>query len=96
MTEESDFEGLVSEVISGSKKNNALTIPNKEGNVWPRQYCPAFTPRRDSSEELTECWYCVYADFHLKNAKPLEVGICYWPRRIIGRYNWDEPCEVKK
>ncbi len=55
--------------------------PNCEGNVWPKQYCPAFTPRSISTEK--ECWYCIFADFHLDRPKPLEVGICCYPNKTI-------------
>ncbi|WP_313525212.1 hypothetical protein [Anaerotignum sp.] len=58
-----------------------LVAPNAEGNVWPKQVCPAFTPR-DVAVEST-CWYCVYADFHLDKPRCLEVGVCYWPKKIL-------------
>ena len=49
-------------------------------SVWPRQSCPAFTPRKEHlSIEGSQCWFCRYADFHLKRPVALEVGICYWP-----------------
>jgi hypothetical protein len=28
------------------------------------------------------CWYCVYADFHLDQPRALDVGVCYWPRKL--------------
>lgn len=37
-----------------------LHEPNKDGNVWPKQYCPAFTPRAEAPEEMPECWYCYW------------------------------------
>jgi len=54
-----------------------LPKPNCEGNVWPNQHCPAFTPRGSSTEK--ECWYCIFADFHLDKPNPLDVGICCYP-----------------
>lgn len=41
-------------------------VPNKNGNVWPEDLCPAYTPREEVIESLKECWYCRYADIHLK------------------------------
>lgn len=61
-----------------NNKNPTLSAPNSGGNVWPRQSCPAFTPR--SGAALNECWYCVYADFHLDRPRALDVGICEWPK----------------
>lgn len=55
--------------------------PNKDGNVWPRQKCPGFTPRKEAVEGVKECWYCAYADFHLNKARVLEVGVCNWPEK---------------
>ena len=60
-----------------------LSAPNSEGNVWPRQVCPAFEPRANTPDGLHQCWYCRCADFHLDKPKALEVGICYWPEKII-------------
>jgi hypothetical protein len=60
-----------------------LSAPNALGNVWPRQICPAFEPRGDTLEGLRQCWYCCYADFHLDMARSLDVGVCYWPKRIM-------------
>lgn len=56
-----------------------LDKPNRDGNVWPRQRCPAFTPRGGAI--LNECWYCVYADFHLDKPRALDVGVCYYPKK---------------
>lgn len=61
-----------------------LSAPNSEGNVWPHQSCPAFTPRACTIDPLPECWYCQYADFHLNRHRALEVGICEWPKKILG------------
>lgn len=59
-----------------------LFAPNAEGNVWPKQFCLAFEPRADAPIGLRQCWYCRYADFHLDKPRALEVGVCYWPKRI--------------
>lgn len=56
-----------------------LPAPNSGGNVWPYQYCPAFVGRGGAPEK--QCWYCVYADFHLDKPRALEVGICEWPQK---------------
>lgn len=56
-----------------------LSAPNPGGNVWPKQWCPAFTARKTASPGMEECWFCRYADFHLDKPKALEVGICLWP-----------------
>jgi len=61
------------------REDRELSAPNAEGNVWPRQTCPAFSPRKDVAEGISECWYCVHADFHLECERPLEVGVCLWP-----------------
>ena len=58
-------------------------VPNKNGNVWPGNLCPAYTPREDAIESLKGCWYCRYADFHLKEERALEIGICKWPHIIL-------------
>ena len=60
-----------------------LSAPNAEGNVWPKQVCPAFEQRNDTPIGLRQCWYCRYADFHLEKAKALDVGICCWPEKIL-------------
>ena len=58
---------------------DAMPEPKRNGSVWPRQRCPAFTPRRSASQKQAECWFCRYADFHLTEPVALEVGICCWP-----------------
>lgn len=58
-----------------------LSAPNAEGNVWPKQVCPAFEPRDSAPIGLYQCWYCCYADFHLDKPRALDVGVCYWPRK---------------
>lgn len=66
---------------SRRSEDQMLAAPNSDGNVWPRQSCPSFTPRGGAVENT--CWYCVYADFHLDKPRPLEVGICEWPKREL-------------
>lgn len=60
-----------------------LKAPRVGGSVWPGQLCPAFTPRSAALPEDRECWYCIYADFRLKEVVPLDVGICCWPNKQI-------------
>lgn len=57
--------------------------PNKNGNVWTEDLCPAYTPREEAIDSLKGCWYCRYADFHLKEELALEVGICTWPNKVL-------------
>lgn len=61
-------------------RRELLPAPKPGGSVWPGQSCPAFTPRREHLPiEGSQCWFCRYADFHLKRPVALEVGICCWP-----------------
>lgn len=64
------------------REDMPLSAPNAEGNVWPKQSCPAFEPRVGACKELGQCWYCKYADFHLDRPRALDVGVCYWPKKI--------------
>ena len=64
-------------------KSNRYDIPKRDGSVWPEDICPAYTPREDAIPSIQGCWYCKYADFHLKEERALEVGICKWPEKII-------------
>ncbi|MCQ2537973.1 MAG: hypothetical protein MJ124_06205 [Lachnospiraceae bacterium] len=66
----------------GNNKN-VYDIPNKGGNVWPEEICPAYTPRKGATECLKGCWYCRYADFHLKEERALDVGVCKWPEKMV-------------
>lgn len=56
---------------------------NKNEDVCPEDLCPEYVPREEAIESLKGCWYCRYADFHLKEEKVLEVGICKWPHKVI-------------
>jgi hypothetical protein len=62
------------------KDDKVLSAPNAEGNVWPRQSCPVFLPRIGAVEKT--CWYCGYADFHLDKPYALDVGVCYYPKKM--------------
>jgi hypothetical protein len=63
------------------REGQALATPNSDGNIWPGQSCPAFTPRIGTAEKA--CWYCVHVDFHLDKPCALDVGVCYWPKKIL-------------
>ena len=58
----------------------SLPAPKPGGSVWPRQSCPAFTPRKEHLPiEGRQCWFYHYADLHLTKPVALEERICYWP-----------------
>lgn len=60
-----------------------LSAPYTEGNVWPRQLCSAFERRAETPNEVRQGWYCRYVDFHLDKPRSLDVGVCYWPKKIV-------------
>lgn len=62
--------------------NKKLLAPNAEGNIWKDQICPAFT-RRKNAPLVDQCWCCVFADFHLDQPRPLDVGVCYYPKKVL-------------
>ena len=65
---------------SNFDRRERLSEPKPGGSVWPRQSCPAFSPRKEHlPTEDSQCWFCRYADFHLKHPVALEVGICCYP-----------------
>ena len=64
-------------------EDRPMNTPNAEGNVWPGQCCPAFEARANAPAGLRQCWYCRCADFHLDKPRALDVGVCYWPRKIL-------------
>lgn len=65
---------------SNFDRRERLPEPKPGGSVWPRQSCPAFSPRKEHlPTEDSQCWFCRYADFHLKHPVALEVGICCYP-----------------
>ena len=61
-------------------KPRTLRKPMTGCNVWPMQRCPAFTVRTVGLGCGSGCWFCRYANFHLRKQVPLDVGICCWPR----------------
>ena len=67
------------DVMSGGRER--LREPTPGGSVWPREACPAFSPRKGwLPVETAQCWYCRHADFHLTSSVALEVGICCYPQ----------------
>lgn len=61
-------------------RRDSLPAPRPGRSVWPRQSCPAFVPRKGHlTIDGSQCWFCRYADFHLKCEVALEVGICCYP-----------------
>ena len=64
-------------------EDRPLSEPRVGGSVWPRQCCPVFTARTAVVPVQRGCWYCKYADFHLKERVSLDVGICCWPKKQI-------------
>lgn len=61
--------------------SQSLPAPRPSQNVWPKQFCPSYSPREAvMAGKLKECWYCRYADFHLGEAVALTVGICCFPK----------------
>lgn len=73
----------MAEVKNRRREDTPLVAPNADGNIWPKQSCPAFEPRERAVLGLSQCWYCRYADFHLEKPKALEVGICNWPKKVM-------------
>lgn len=65
------------------REDAPLKAPNTEGNVWPKQRCSAFEPRDSTPVGIVQCWYCRYADFHLGRPRALDVGVCYWPKKVM-------------
>lgn len=73
----------MSERTNRRREDTPLPVPNADGNVWPRQVCPAFIRRYDTPVGMEQCWYCRHADFHLGKPRALEVGVCCWPKKIV-------------
>lgn len=65
------------------RQEKEYETPNAGGNVWPEDKCPAYTKREGSIDGLSGCWYCRYADFHLKQERALDIGVCKWPSKIM-------------
>ncbi|MBS5065424.1 MAG: hypothetical protein KHZ58_16800 [Hungatella hathewayi] len=68
---------------NGFAGDHLLKEPRVGGSVWPLQCCPVFTPRAAALPGERACWYCKYVDFHLKERRSLDVGICCWLKRQI-------------
>ena len=52
--------------------------------VYPFQYCPRFETRSSKTfDSELDCFWCKYADFHLKKEICLDVGICCYPHKQI-------------
>lgn len=71
------------EITDKRRADRPLGMPNADGNIWPKQVCPAFIPREGTPLDIRQCWYCRHADFHLGSQKALEVGVCYWPKKVL-------------
>lgn len=71
------------EMENRRREDVPLNAPNSEGNVWPKQVCPAFEPRDGAPPGLRQCWYCRCADFHLDKPRALDVGVCCWPKKVM-------------
>lgn len=67
-------------------ENAPLSAPNSVGNVWTKQVCPAYKPRANTPDGLKQCWYCKFANLHLDKPRALDVGVCYWPKRILVQF----------
>lgn len=59
-----------------------LAAPRMGGSVWPGQCCPQFAPRTVALGMARQCWFCQYADFHIREPVALDVGICCWPKEM--------------
>jgi len=67
-------------LVPEEPKKKLLAKPRRGRNVWPGQCCPYFEARHSDLGVMRECWYCQYADFHLKEPVSLDVGICCYPK----------------
>ena len=67
-------------VVTRKKVAKRLSEPPTNCNVYPKQQCPAFSPRCGALPGERECWFCKYADFHIESERPLDVGICGYPK----------------
>lgn len=61
----------------------ALSKPRAGGSIWPEQHCPVFAPRAEGLGFRQACWFCQYANFHLRERIALDVGVCCWPKAQI-------------
>lgn len=60
-------------------EGSVLRTPMTGRSVWPEQRCPVFSARTVGLSCGSVCWFCRYANFHLREQMALEVGICCWP-----------------
>ena len=67
------------EIIRRLEHSEEFSEPHTGQNVWPRQWCPAFTERHSTIPFVPKCWFCRCAYFGLENKTALEVGICRYP-----------------
>lgn len=65
---------------SESPEARVFSKPRSGRSVWPRQLCPAFTMRTVRLGGGRGCWFCRYANFHLREPDALDVGVCCWPK----------------
>ncbi|MCI8740412.1 MAG: hypothetical protein HFG10_09930 [Oscillibacter sp.] len=71
---------MKSDPAARDAERRAFSKPRTGYSVWPGQSCPAFTRRVVRLGESGGCWFCRYANFHLRESVALEVGVCCWPR----------------
>ena len=68
------------------RESTAAPRPSAEGTAGGRErvatpMLSGVPPRAAVLPVEKECWYCKFADFHLKERIPLDVGICCWPNK---------------
>lgn len=69
-----------SHLLGEAAKTKSLRKPMSGRSVWPGQHCPAFTVRTVGLVCGSGCWFCRYANFHLREQMALDVGVCCWPK----------------
>lgn len=73
------MESRIHPHIGEPARSRGLRKPMTGRSVWPGQGCPAFTVRTVGLGCGKGCWFCRYANFHLREPVSLEVGVCCWP-----------------
>ena len=76
-----DFSMLENNYYIG--RENILSNPYTHLPVKDTKAMFQCKTREEAIESLKGCWYCRYADFHLKEERALEVGICKWPQIVL-------------
>ncbi len=71
--------GTHAQHLGEAAKSRFLRKPMTGRSVWPSQRCPAFAPRTVGLGCRSGCWFCRYANFHLREPNSLDVGVCCWP-----------------